>query len=591
MVTHIRQHLAQIESSGLIRLAASEPDLEYFFRHALVQEAAYHSLVKRDRQQLHRAVGETLEGSFSDHQDLTPLLAHHFHEAGDDERALKYFALAGDAAARVYANAEAAIHYARALEIARRPPAADAALLVHLYASLGQALELSSRYAEALATYTEWLSLARTRGDPNMEYAALMALAKIHSIASPVHNPTQAHGLLEQALALSRATSDRAAEARVLWNLMILLLYGGGDARRATAYGEEALAIARELDLREQLAFTLNDLTYAYMATHQYPQAQAALEEALRLWRELNNLPMLVDGLCNLVIIHYRAGNFDQAIAAGEEGLRISRSIGNLWGQAGSQFFVGNVYLERGQLGRAVAALEAAIRLGEQAGHMAAVISASSDLGWVYGVLGDVERGLELVRQAQGRAVDLPILRLWPTAPKARLYLLEGDLTSAEAALQEGHHELKPEGLQMFTPILLRLAEGELAFARQDYERVVALMDSLMDWLQQHQSRAFVPHALHLKGRALLASGRVDEARAALSVARSEAAAIDGRMILWQILSALSEAEAAQGNHAEAQALRQQAREIVAYVADHCPPELRASFLAWPHVRAASDPP
>jgi len=123
-VTTLPDHLAQLEFSGLVRLAQALPELEYLFRHALIQDAAYRSLVKADRRTLHRIVGEALERAYADRIDeIAPLLARHFDEAGDDDRALKYFTLAGDVAARTYANAEAILHYTCALQIAKRFPA------------------------------------------------------------------------------------------------------------------------------------------------------------------------------------------------------------------------------------------------------------------------------------------------------------------------------------------------------------------------------------------------------------------------------------------------------------------------------------
>ena len=207
--------LEVLEASGLIRLVTLQPEVEYLFRHALVQDAAYASLVKQDRRQLHRAVGEALERLHPDRRDeLAALLARHYSEAGDAPRALKYFTLAGDAAARVYANAEAVMHYTSALNVARRtltstsPALAgegpEVEALTHLYLSLGQSLELSARHPEALANYAELESLARVRGDRAMELAALMARAKIHATLNAAQNPEQAHTLLEQSLTLAR---------------------------------------------------------------------------------------------------------------------------------------------------------------------------------------------------------------------------------------------------------------------------------------------------------------------------------------------------------------------------------------------------
>ena len=91
------QELATLESSGLILLATLYPEVEYLFRHALIQEAAYQSLVRANRRMLHQMVGESLESAYParlDSAELAPVLARHFAEAGDPARALHYYALA-----------------------------------------------------------------------------------------------------------------------------------------------------------------------------------------------------------------------------------------------------------------------------------------------------------------------------------------------------------------------------------------------------------------------------------------------------------------------------------------------------------------
>ena len=80
-MTLIRK-LNTLESAGLVRLAAAQPELEYLFRHALVQDAAYGSLLKKDRKQLHLAVGEALEQLYAEQRDeRAATLAYHFEKA------------------------------------------------------------------------------------------------------------------------------------------------------------------------------------------------------------------------------------------------------------------------------------------------------------------------------------------------------------------------------------------------------------------------------------------------------------------------------------------------------------------------------
>src|SRR5258706_9241616 len=110
--------LSALEADGLILLARLVPEVEYLFRHALVQDAAYQSLLKSQRLALHRAVGESLEAlnpSALASPELSPVLARHFAEAGDRPRGLHYFALAGRLAAEGDANAEAARYFGLAL--------------------------------------------------------------------------------------------------------------------------------------------------------------------------------------------------------------------------------------------------------------------------------------------------------------------------------------------------------------------------------------------------------------------------------------------------------------------------------------------
>ncbi len=584
----LANHLNTLESAGLIRLAAAQPELEYLFRHVLIQDAAYSSLVKQDRKQLHRSVGETLERMHPDRVDeLAPVLGRHFDEAGDGQRALKYFTLAGDEAASRYANAEAVAYYTRALEAARRSAAA-LERLVHLYTHRGRALELSGRYEEALENYHEMETLARERGSRSMELAALMARATLRSTPTLVYDPARGQALAEQALTLARELSDRQAQSKILWNLMLLHSFLG-HPNKVVEYGEQSLAIARELGLREQLAYTLNDIFRGYMALGRFERARVVLDESRDLWRESNNLPMLADNYGRFARLQFAVGEYEQAVASAEEARRLSLSIGNVWGQSFCRMFVGYVYLERREPGRAIEIMEECIELGEQAGFTMAQVGTRADLAWVYGTLGAIERGLELARLARATAEQrLPGFRPWALASLARLHVMNDDLAAAKAALEEGYAVLGQEDFTTHAPIEIPLADAELALATDDGTRAMSVMDDLLARLRKVGIRPFAADALYLKGRALLSQGEMDAGWAILMDARAEAEALGSRRMLLPILMALGQIEARRGNRAEAESLRRRAGEIGEYIAAHCPAELRASFLALPHLREVS---
>jgi class 3 adenylate cyclase len=115
------KQLGSLERAELLREAGRMPELEYMFKHDLARDAAYNSILNRRRREFHQRVAEAMESLFPDRlEEHAHRIAQHFALAGDNQKALKYFAMAGEAAAGLYASAEGAAHYAHAVEAARQ---------------------------------------------------------------------------------------------------------------------------------------------------------------------------------------------------------------------------------------------------------------------------------------------------------------------------------------------------------------------------------------------------------------------------------------------------------------------------------------
>ena len=113
-----RPELAQLEARGLVQIAAFEPELEYLFRHALVQDAAYASLLKQDRRALHRHAAETLLAFYPDRvRANAAVIALHFERAEEPEPAATHYLIAGDHALERFANREALAAFERVLAL------------------------------------------------------------------------------------------------------------------------------------------------------------------------------------------------------------------------------------------------------------------------------------------------------------------------------------------------------------------------------------------------------------------------------------------------------------------------------------------
>jgi predicted ATPase len=113
--------LRSLERVELLKEAGRQPELEYIFRHELARDAAYATILNRKRREFHLRVAKAMETLFSDRlEEHAHRLAQHFELAGEDEYAMNYYTMAGDAAASVNAGAEALVHFSHALDAARR---------------------------------------------------------------------------------------------------------------------------------------------------------------------------------------------------------------------------------------------------------------------------------------------------------------------------------------------------------------------------------------------------------------------------------------------------------------------------------------
>ena len=118
-----------LEAKGLIRLASIRPELEYLFRHGLVQDAAYSSLLKQERRELHGRVGAALEALYPERAgELALVLAMHFEQAGDAGRAIEYYVAGAKHALGQYAIQEAYGAFDRAASLIAEEEAAPAAV-------------------------------------------------------------------------------------------------------------------------------------------------------------------------------------------------------------------------------------------------------------------------------------------------------------------------------------------------------------------------------------------------------------------------------------------------------------------------------
>ncbi len=329
-----------------------EPDSAiYRFRHALVQEAAYDSLLRAERAGLHRAVGEALARSDPARLDeLAPRISEHFEAAGDAPRALQFARRAADAAFRRYALPEAIAQFMRSIHLAVEVglPSAE---LTDLYLRAGRAIELTDRYRDAVVHYQAMVAAARGLGDRRMELAGLAAQVTSEAYGISDQDPElDVQVRARQALELARELGDRTLEAKLLWTLMLLNRFGIGDMQAGLDYGMQSLAISREIGLEQQAALAGQDLARALLHHRPARGGVRPHRAADCLLRRSGDLPLLAEGLRIRSTIDWIAGRFTDSLRGAQEASAIDETTSNVWGRAFSRVQLGAVHLELGEI-------------------------------------------------------------------------------------------------------------------------------------------------------------------------------------------------------------------------------------------------
>jgi len=180
------------------------------FKHALIQDAAYASLLKSTRQQYHQRIAQVLEGQFPEIAEAEPaLLAHHYTEAGLTEEAVHYWYQAGQSTAKRSAHAEAIAHLRQGLALLQILPETPERVQqeVDIHLTLGASLLATKGQAapEVAQTYSRVRQLCAHLDEPPQLFSVLHGLWVYHLVRAEYQT---AHALSEQLLTLAQQAHD-----------------------------------------------------------------------------------------------------------------------------------------------------------------------------------------------------------------------------------------------------------------------------------------------------------------------------------------------------------------------------------------------
>jgi len=419
----------------LIFQSGVPPDARFTFKHALVQDAAYDSLLKRRREMLHGRIAEALERDFPTVVENEPeILARHHSAAGNTESAIAYWRRAGERAAALSSGLEAHNHFERAIALLETLPASAARDRTELSLRLGQAwaiqLAHGPAHAELGRTYTRALQLSDSVGDPAQRIAAAFGLWRNNFWRNGPRASEPFSDRLWSVCETSPNVPDQVLANYVRATTRLFL----GDERASAVNAEIAwdlYKVSRENSLTYRLGHnqgisSLLIMSLSHAALGRPSLARSTMEEALYEAEAMadpltltivrgiagtvfellgEERPDIVDGARAIAReygfdvwvgyadtclgwLKHRQGETADGLELMEQGLAAWRSAGAKGYAPGRIAIYGRMSLEAGQLDRARRILEDAERLAGETG----------EIFW----LTEIRRYLGLLTQAEG---------------------------------------------------------------------------------------------------------------------------------------------------------------------------------------------
>ena len=339
----LRAALAQLEDSELVFRFGEPPAARYTFKHALVRDTAYESLLKSRRQILHQKIAETLREHFADIVEAEPeLLAHHFTEAGLARTAIEYWGRAGDLALYRSAFKEAIAHLGKAIEMTEALAGAGEA------GQTGGKLKLHVAYAHAMiaahghgapetvAAFVRAHELAANSADMEARFSSnygLWAGSYLHGDLPAMFEPAQEFLRDVQ-------TWPGSPEAGVAHRAYGVTQWFTGNFVEARTHLEQAVAVfdpERDLDLAFRFGQDVGVSAMVYLAIVLWPlgevdRARAIADATAARITKLNHLATSTYGLMHCAMFEMIARNAGRAAPLAKAVSSVAREHGiALW--------------------------------------------------------------------------------------------------------------------------------------------------------------------------------------------------------------------------------------------------------------------
>ena len=523
MRENLKSYLISLQGLEFIYEKSLFPELEYIFKHALIQEVAYDSLLFSRRKEIHKKIGQTIENIYEDRlEEFYEMLAYHFDHGEVWNKAVEYHVKAGMKSGQNYALQTATQYFDRAKDILEQQvPEVPWRLSYDLFFEGGQILGDIGQMVYSYEDLLKASEIAKREGEKELTGQALYAAAWA---AVWAYKNDESLRLLEETESLMR---DFPETLLAVVSLQAFAYWNADDITMTLAKEKKAKELIRLAPRSPYFAIA------TFLLGH-YNRWRGDAHKTLEIMDPI--MPLLK----KTVPLHvYLEANFMRGLALGETGR----------------------YQE------AIRALLEGREMGVAAGERYATTKTTNSVGWAYHGLCHFNKAIEYNNLALNSIQELlgpGASSLFEIESQTRInlgenYLMTGDLQKARQNLELVHeHSKKPDyyfGRPVWLPRCL-LALGELRLLEGDTDGAESLLAELIEhqWTDKYPYKKRQVRAWLLRSGIFSAREQLDEAEIELSRALSLAKQLGNPTVLWQTHQAMGALLLTRGKNEDASA-------------------------------------
>jgi predicted ATPase len=385
-------------------------DTEYTFRHILMSDAIYGTMLRKDRSALHGQVADCIERLYADRlEEQVEVLANHYRWSPRQDRALHYLILAGQKAARNNVNQQARQNFDVALELL--PNVSHSAYQGYqVYSGMGDALLFAGDYAEA-RTHYEYALQTLAQGEEGTY------IEENSSLQRKIARTSERQGDYDQAVAhLDMAQNTLNAlpmafpvERAQVWNDLAWIYFRRGNFAEADKLLNRALDLVKATDAYDVIASIYNRLGGVAYNQGDWEGAATFLRRSIAMRESIRDLANLATSFNNLGLLEIEMGHFDSALENLTRSFELKTRLGQAEGVAMALNNLGWLRIQRGELEEASHALQQALDLSQQIGYTSLYWQVLANMGEKYLAAEDWEQARRVLDETARAWQDLGV--------------------------------------------------------------------------------------------------------------------------------------------------------------------------------------